>query len=220
MKITPTMLSLPPYISTAWKNVNSLLCENGVLIVILNNGNRIEIPGLEQSVMVSIFENHAKYVEESQIENKPGIPKSASISFGMPMPGDPTGNLPLHHNPEQKNAPPLPPEILKRIAAVTKAMGLSEIIKMEKPEEHCNCLYCQLTRAVQDREPNNENDEESVSDEDLTFKTWDIEEISEKLYRVINPLDRNESFQVFLGEPIGCTCGQKHCEHIQAVLRS
>ena len=37
---------------------------------------------------------------------------------------------------------------------------------------------------------------------------------------VTNPLDANEHYNVFLGDPIGCTCGQKNCEHIRAVLNS
>jgi hypothetical protein len=63
------------------------------------------------------------------------------------------------------------------------------------------------------------NDEE-ISAEDLRFKEWEIAKLSQNLYKVINPLDSNEEYQVFLGTPIGCTCGIHHCEHIKAVLKS
>ena len=33
-----------------------------------------------------------------------------------------------------------------------------------------------------------------------------------------DPLDPNEHYNVFLGTPLGCTCGEKDCEHIRAVL--
>ncbi|MGH2612567.1 MAG: hypothetical protein ACRDFB_05905, partial [Rhabdochlamydiaceae bacterium] len=62
--------------------------------------------------------------------------------------------------------------------------------------------------------------EEEVSDEDLKFRTWDIKQENDKLYSVTNPLDKKEHYNVFLGKPLGCTCGNKNCEHIQAVLKS
>ena len=61
---------------------------------------------------------------------------------------------------------------------------------------------------------------EEVTDEDLKFRTWDIKQPGKKLYLVTNPLDNNENYNVFLGKPVGCTCGQKYCEHIKAVLNS
>jgi hypothetical protein len=36
----------------------------------------------------------------------------------------------------------------------------------------------------------------------------------------MNPLDHKEHYNVFLGDPIGCSCGNNNCEHIQAVLKS
>ena len=41
----------------------------------------------------------------------------------------------------------------------------------------------------------------------------------EKMFTVTNRLDKNEKFNVYLGKPIGCTCGKEGCEHILAVLR-
>ena len=62
--------------------------------------------------------------------------------------------------------------------------------------------------------------EEEVSREDLQFREWDIEQTSEKVYVVTNPLDKEEKYQIHLGKPIGCTCGSAHCDHIRAVLES
>ncbi len=67
---------------------------------------------------------------------------------------------------------------------------------------------------------NPENLDEDVSEEELKFKMWDIEEIDETLFKVTNPLDANEHYNVYLGNPIGCTCGKKNCEHIKAVLNT
>ena len=57
-----------------------------------------------------------------------------------------------------------------------------------------------------------------ITPEELQFKDWEIAQKDGKLYHVINPLDKNEYYDVFLGDPIGCTCGNKNCEHIRAVL--
>jgi hypothetical protein len=65
-----------------------------------------------------------------------------------------------------------------------------------------------------------EEQEEMVSDEELKFRSWDVVQTGEKLYLVCNPIDSKEHYNVYLGEPIGCTCGQTHCEHIRAVLNT
>ena len=62
--------------------------------------------------------------------------------------------------------------------------------------------------------------EEEVSAADLTFRSWDIKQEADQLYTVTNPLNAKEHYSVFLGEPLGCTCGFKNCDHIQAVLRT
>ena len=62
--------------------------------------------------------------------------------------------------------------------------------------------------------------EEIVSDAELHFREWDIKQLEKQLYNVTNPLDTTEHYQVFLGTPLGCTCGKTNCEHIRAVLNS
>jgi hypothetical protein len=64
------------------------------------------------------------------------------------------------------------------------------------------------------------DDMEEISDDDLKFRDWEIAQTEANLYSVTNPLDPSEHYSVFLGEPLGCTCGSKNCEHIKAVLKS
>jgi len=91
-----------------------------------------------------------------------------------------------------------------------------------KGEPHCNCPYCQIANAMQGTvsEVEEKEVEEEVTEDDLKFREWDIKQEGDKLYIVTNPLDADEHYQVFLGTPVGCTCGQKNCEHIRTVLSS
>ncbi|HEY5259597.1 MAG TPA: hypothetical protein VIJ46_03040, partial [Rhabdochlamydiaceae bacterium] len=91
---------------------------------------------------------------------------------------------------------------------------------LPNPEPNCNCMHCQVAKAFhQEVGPTIDIDEE-VSSDDLKFRTWDINQTTDKLYLVTNPLDAKEQYNVFLGDPMGCTCGDNHCEHIRAVLSS
>ncbi len=243
MKINPQILSIPPYISTAWKNIASLHVENGntsfILIVTLLNGTRIEVPHLEPSMVEAIFAAHARFLEQ---EEKPALPKvpprtplnflagndQQLISLEIPLKNGLTGmegfGTMLQHNPEQAGSPDLPPDILDKITQLSKSMGLDDPNAVPKPEPHCNCMRCQIARAMQagvgDKESGKEEPEEIVSDEELKFKNWDVAQTDDKLYLVTNPLDEKEHYNVYLGEPIGCTCGENHCEHIRAVLNT
>lgn len=223
MKITSKILSIPPYLSTTWKNISSLhVRPDGnlfTLVVLLQNRAQIEVPNLDKSTIDEIFEAHSRAADEEAL---PLFPLDSPFSFSLPIGSDglldSTGAPTFQHNPEQSSLPPLQPELLKKIAMVTRAFGLEEFIT--KAEEGCNCMYCQLCRTFQNEGKENEENMEEVSVEDLRFRDWEIEEAGEKLYQVTNPLDENERYKVFLGEPIGCTCGSKNCEHIQAVLKS
>ena len=130
----------------------------------------------------------------------------------------------LQHNPEQADGPDLPPEVLEKITQLSKAMGIDDPEAAPKPEPHCNCMRCQIAKAMQagleKEERPAEEPEEIVSDEELKFCSWDIKQTEDKLYCVTNRLDEKEHYHVYLGDPIGCTCGQTHCEHIRAVLDS
>ena len=241
MKINSKILSLPPHISTTWKNVTSIQLVNEgsvpLLAIILNDGHVVKIPGLAKEIIDQVFESHSLYLEgdatvepvkqEAPSEVGPAELSKAMASMGMPFQfsvDGPAGMGPLQHNPEQASAPNMPPEVLSKITQVAHALGLdSEAATMPDAEPHCNCMHCQVIRAMKGKEPIEQEEaaeEETVSDEDLKFKEFDIEQKGKDLYEVTNPLDRTEHFQVFLGKPIGCTCGKKDCEHIKAVLNS
>lgn len=248
MRINHKILSIPPYISTSWKNVLSLHVEyqdgNSYLIINLGNGATVEVPGLDGSLIEIIFAAHEKSIEgNSASEQKilspfplPRLPISPSESlaiFNLPLQlgseGIENGNMGtiLQHNPEAAESPDLPKEMLEKIASLTKVVGLDNPDAFPQPEAHCNCTHCQIMRAIHGKieDPNGnaepkESELELVTDEDLKFKDWEIKQTADKLYLVTNPLDEKDNYNVYLGSPVGCTCGEKNCEHIRAVLNS
>lgn len=222
-KIDEKNLILPPYLSTSWKNVSSLGMEGQDLIVELAGGRKVKVPQLDKTTIEQIFCAHAKYLENDSLDGqqKPG----EDLSFGFPLKigigGVDNLQSAMQHNPEAANMPDLPSEVLNKIISVAKVLGIDHPSNLPKPEPHCNCMHCQISRALMLASGmSDENLDEEVSDEELTFRTWDIEQKSDKLYVVINPLDKKELYNVYLGDPIGCTCGEKNCEHIKAVLNS
>ncbi|MCP5506331.1 MAG: hypothetical protein H7A38_05565 [Chlamydiales bacterium] len=238
-KINQKLLSIPPYISTSWKNINTLHMKEiegrPVLVIALHNGTSIDIPGLEKPLIEEIFEAHSKYVEgdtkELQIESLKTFEPSkedVSFSFGLPfqMSGGDTSLNPssfLEHNPSQASAPEMPKDVIQKITSITKALGMDmEQMSIPKAEPHCNCPYCQIARVIHENgeSASTEVAEEEVSDEDLKFRDWDIKQEDDKLYVVSNPLNTDEHYQVYLGNPVGCTCGKKNCEHVRTVLNS
>ncbi len=231
MKINTKILNIPPHISTSWENISSLsLKDNQILVIELRSGSRVEIPDLPKSIVDAIFDMHAKYLDEDT-ESAAPAPKQedflspfTNASFkigGMGIGGLESMSSAMQHNSDQRDAPDLPPEILGKIASISKVLGMDDPNNLPKPEPHCNCVHCQIAKTLQKGlGVHAENLDEDVSDEDLKFRTWDIEEISSNLYTVTNPLDVKEQYNVYLGEPIGCTCGENDCEHIRSVLNS
>lgn len=217
MKITSKLLSIPPYISASWSNIASLYVrkeESEIkLIVTLQDSTQIEIPHLAQGEVDAIFEAHAKF---SELESHPSNLLDGDLNFGIPFKLDSSTldsfNPTMQHNSQQSDLPPLPTEILSKIGSIIQALGVADVPVIEKAEPDCNCIYCQLARSF------NTEIEEQVSATDLQFRDWEISQKETHLYHVVNPLDKNEYYDVFLGDPIGCTCGQKNCEHIRAVL--
>jgi hypothetical protein len=243
MKINLQILSIPPYISTSWKNIASLHVEHEhsslILIITLLSGARIEIPQLQTPIIEEIFAAHARFLEQDEKTSQPKAPPLAPmnlpivsqqlLSLELPIKHgfanvESMGTL-LQHNPELADSPDLPSEVLDKITQLSKSMGIDDPHAVPKPEPQCNCMRCQIARAMQaaigdSGSDTKEEEEEIVSDEELTFKTWDVAQLDDKLYRVSNPLDGKEYYNVFLGDPVGCTCGENHCEHIHAVLKS
>ncbi len=219
MKITPEILSIPPFISTKWSNVASIRVQNkterSLLIIALNDGSQVEIPDVEQRQIDEIFQAHAHFSEKNASPTK-GLFDNA-FSFNLPMKTDggildPLASQ-LQHNPEQTDLPPLPANVLEKITSIVRSFGLEDLSVLGKAEPNCNCIYCQMVKSL-------EGNDEIVEDADLKFRDWEVSESETNLYRVVNPLDKNEYYDVFLGDTLGCTCGDKNCEHIRAVLNT
>lgn len=235
VKINEKLICIPPYISTTWDRVAFLQTEHGyeanlTLVLNLIDGNIIKIPNLDSSIIDIAFAAHLKHLERGievktvgnqppSIEQLGGIP----IRFGITnFPGGLEAlESTFQHNPAQSGAPDLPKEVLDKIVGITKLMTNGDVNGIPKPEPHCNCMHCQIARVIHEIS-NEENPviEDPVSDDDLKFHNWNIAKSGEKLYTVSNPLDPKEHYSVYLGSPVGCTCGQPNCEHILAVLYS
>src|SRR5258708_257895 len=120
MKLTATLLSIPPYLSTTWKNISSLHVreEKGsyTLVVTLQSRVQVEVPNLDKASVESIFEAHARYAESDPITKNP---LEGPFSFSIPIKGgapmDSMGAA-MQHNPDQANLPPMTPEVLNKIA--------------------------------------------------------------------------------------------------------
>lgn len=236
MRINHRVLSIPPYISTSWNNISSLQSkeesdQKHSLLICLKDGSSVLIPEIEPIILHAIFSAHARALELEQkatVETEPKKPaRSSPLDYTTKLFEMENMHMMMSHNEQEKNAPDLPPEILKKIEQVSQKMGLSNSSTIPTPEPHCNCPYCQIARAVQKSaesashpEHGEEEEEEVVSAKDLSFTSWIIQPLGNHLYKVSHPDSQEEVYQVFLGSPIGCTCGSKHCEHIKAVLSS
>jgi hypothetical protein len=237
MHINHIFFNLPPFVSTTWENVTSLHMRGGALVVTLTDGETITIPGLNQEVLENIFNSHAAYLQKHC--NESAHAASPSHVFGPFLLGggqisedspfkvgvDSLDNLgaALQHNPMQAATPDLPKEVLAKISAVAKIFAPDDAMTLPKPEPECNCMHCQIAKAIQSGvcgHTGSQVEVEDVAPEDLIFRQWDINQTGEKLYSVINRLDSQEKYSVYLGHPVGCTCGKQGCEHILAVLKS
>lgn len=227
MKINDKIISLPPYISTTWDNISSLHMKGTLLVFTLKDGETVSVPGLKQEVIDSIFEAHSSFHEKETMllppENKifnafPSGPSDLPFRLGFGT-MDSMGTS-MQHNPAQSDMPPLPPEVINKIAQIAKIIAPEEIINMPKAVDGCNCVHCQITRAINAEAPVHAEEDAIVTDNELEFCQWDIDQVGDKLYDVTNRLDNNEKYHVFLGDPVGCTCGKQGCEHILAVLKS
>lgn len=228
MKINDKVLSLPPYISTSWSQVTSILFKNGALVVNLRNADSVTIPGLSPQILDQIFAAHAAYTENEAQKNTldSGLIGGSPFKIGFST-TDGLGAA-LQHNPEQAGAPDLPPQMLEKLGAIAKIIAPEDIENLPLPESNCNCMHCQIARAIQTSlhaptdQPHihHEQEGELVSDAELQFPEWDITQTGDNLFSVVNHLDQSEKYNVFLGHPVGCTCGKAGCEHILAVLKS
>lgn len=241
MKITNRIISIPPYISTSWRNIHSIHMTDGIMIVTLSGGEAVYVPDLKLTEIELIFKAHQAYLEHEEPEQHSeaakqpsGNPLSALLqsllspdASGAPvrMAFSSLENLGtmLQHNPAQANAPSLPAEVLEKVSSIAKWMAVEDTQSLPKAEPHCNCFHCQIARALSgDAEVSHvvHEHEPKIDDTELQFQQWDIQQTGDNLYRVSNRLDAREHYSVFLGNPMGCTCGKQGCEHIVAVLQS
>jgi len=217
--INEHIFHFPPYLSTNWTNVASMHVANEHLVITLINGEPVSIPNIEKDTLETIFDTHQMRLTKKS-QKKEEDSSQSHFRFGL-------GNLDqfstaMQHNPNQANAPDIPSEILEKLQAICRIISPEDLEAVPKPQPQCNCPHCQIARAIHEHiSPEKQEEvEEDVSEEDLSFRQWDIYQTGEKMYEVISRLDPKEKYSVYLGNPVGCTCGQSGCEHIIAVLNS
>ena len=228
MKINHKILNLPPYISTSWDNISALHMKETLLIVSLKNGESITIPGLSPELIEKIFDSHSAYLEQpphtKQHKKSPFAQPGLHIVLPFQLDSNSIESLEsmIEHNPSQANAPDLPSDVLDKVQSFAKLIPLEEVTAAPKPEPHCNCVHCQISRAIHQGIDAPEEEPEQLEEitEDVELSEWNIEQSGDKLYTLTHKLNSNEQYQVYLGEPVGCTCGKEGCEHIVTVLKS
>ncbi len=232
------LLSIPPFFATSWDQVAALKATETSLHIYLKSGQEVILPGVDSKTVQSIFLKFNHLVEGSikfQLPEKTEQDKAFEaiqkglkevLSLTMKLGISALGKIEtvLEHNPGHAQLPPLPAEMIDRIQVLANIIPKEDLAAMSPPIAGCNCLYCQIQRIIRSKEPSIEighaDKEEVVEDQELQFSEWSVTPIADKLYKVNNKLDPHEEYQVFLGDPMGCTCGKPHCEHIIAVLRS
>ena len=243
MRINNKILSIPPYISTSWKQISSLKAEKKEgflqLHITLQDGSYTLIPQIESPIVDAIFSSHAKYLENETPQEKsppapfffetPRLSSSALLEppFPFPFPGFKNLTSLLQHDQERSLEANFPKEMLDKIENLTRTMGVDDIRLLPKAEPHCNCPHCQIARSM--KKAFEEKDiaeecgidlEEEVSANDLLFKSWLIYPSESQNYTVVHPDNKEDIYHVFLGSPLSCSCGSNQCEHIKSVLSS
>lgn len=235
-KINDKILCIPPYVSTQWTLVSSLHSDEDPnkisLIINFVDGKIIKIENIDPALRDLAFAAHLQYLEKSSSE-KPGILQAIfgeQVMNGIPFridiankgigEGFENMEMAFQHNASQAQIPNLPEEVLEKITTIARAFMNGDIQAFPKPEPHCNCVHCQVARGIH-KIGSTIAESEPVKDEELTFRpSWDILHVGENLYSVTDPINSKVKFNVFLGDPLGCTCGDPKCEHIKAVLSS
>ena len=235
IKINDKMISIPPYISTQWSRISSLHMKGNALCIALQQGESLLIPNLNPDVLKQIFQAHASFMEQENdsrfipIARGPDNLKSvfdqmADTSIRLAISSLDGLETITQHNPSQADSPDLPEELLAKIKTISDLIPPGKELILPKTEPSCNCFHCQITRALHGEEVIEIDEaQEEVSDDDLHFQQWNVIQIGADLFTVSNKLDSQESYRVYLGQPVGCTCGkggEEGCEHILAALRS
>lgn len=233
MQVNSRFISFPPYLSTSWEHVRAIHKNpQGSLTFFLVRGETVSLPPLGEEEIGKIYRSHAEFLEDQVLkktapQEKPLSLKEIPFRFAIGSSDEfqKDALTAMQHTEQDKHLPDLPEEITKKIAEVIRILAPKDEESLPKPEPHCNCAHCQIARKVQGVEIKHphliqEEAGEEVSNDELKFEQWEIQQTGEKLFSVKNKLDEKESYSVHLGNPIGCTCGSAGCEHILVVLKS
>ena len=239
MKISPKIFSIPPYISTRWDYILSIRVADDLLIVTLKDGTICSIPRLPKDTIDQIFTYHAESMETSNHQKddftqlvegmRSGFKELLNMFSKFGAHALTSIGKALEHDPSNANLPELPPEMVQKVQMLLNIIPKEDILAMPEAEPGCHCMYCQINRILRtslithdttNPDVLTEGETETVEEKDLQFSEWIVEPLQDKLYKVTNKLDPQEEYRVFLGEPIGCTCGKPRCEHVLAVLKS
>lgn len=159
MKITSKILSLPPYLSTSWYDVDSLFqSEDGVLVVALTNGTQVRLEHLTPEVINAIFSAHACFLEEeAESEEEEESSQRDEVEFTVQSPlafggqFDESGDamkIFMEHDPSRSLGPLLPDALLQRISSLAKMFLPSDMVPLDASHANCRCPFCQIVRAL------------------------------------------------------------------------
>lgn len=240
IKITPKGLSIPPYVSTHWSKIQSLHLKGHALCVSLQNGESLLIPNLPQEILQQIFQAHALFLDQELPSPLPaplhGMEHLQSVfeqmtesSIRLAIGSLDGMEMITQHNPADRDAPDLPAELLQKVRGILDFIPPGKSLQIPQADPSCNCFHCQITRSLSTPQRHSLSHEsldltlEQVKDEELLFEQWDVCQMDTEQFTVTNKLNPDETYQVFLGEPVRCTCGKQEkagCDHILAALRS
>jgi len=210
MIVNTKLLSIPPYISTSWKDVELLLSDGEhTLNVYLKNGTIIKIAHLLKEQLELIFKVHQEVLMQKPKDIPPSLIDPLFFNFSGPF---------LEHDPEMSDAEPLPEEIKLKLKSLVDTFPKLEKSKLPKFHDNCNCPHCQLMALLSDEEDTCEI-EEVIDDKDLQFALWNVEKLTDKDFKLSHP-DEPEIFHVNLNQTPCCSCQKPCCEHLAYVLRN
>lgn len=228
MRINHKVLSIPPYLSTSWKNIVSLQSSQAndktSLTIQLLDGSCVQIPEINPEIVTIIFNSHAKHIEQEATSTQSPAPSTQAQIPQLAFLELETIQSMLHHKEEERNSPNLPEPLLNKVSELSKEIGFSELGHLPTPEPSCNCPHCQIAKVIRKTfltAPSIlEEEEEEILASDLSFRSWIIKPLHKNLYQVSHPDEQSKIYQVTLESPIECSCGSNQCEHILAVLNS
>ena len=207
MIINKQLLSIPPFISASWKDIELLLSDGAsTLNIYLKNGTIVKISNLLKEDLDLIFKVHQDILLNQTNDQMPMMFDPLFFQFSGPL---------LDHDPDLADASPLPDEVKLKLKSLLESLPKFDKIKLPEPHPDCNCPHCQVMSLLSE----NKDQEEIVSDEELHFSTWVQERLGDHLFKITHPFNDEESYFVSLDTPVSCSCGHTACEHLEHVLR-